>query len=274
MFKKLLFITLIVFSKMSAAQIIELKNAKDILQYTQDLGPNDLVSFDVKNVLFAPADLIYNPVYRTEMKKYWQELEQELGKDEADCLNSIMLLSYKSVLVDSDMPRVIRLIQKQKAKVIALTSGHIGKFFNIENLEMLRVKRLKELGINFSNSFPDFAKIEFLDKDGKVKFIFSEGVLFATRTPKGEVIKIFLEKIGFHPRKIIHIDNALEKLASVQQFCNAHNIDFLGIYFTHIYQNVPPLDKAISDKKFELLKSDKIWISDKEAAKLVRKDKK
>ena len=270
MFKKLLFITLIIFSKMSNAQIIELKNAKDILPYIQDLGPEDLVSFDVKNVLFAPADLIYNPVYRVEIKKYWQDLEQELGKDEADCLNSIMLLSYKSVLVDDDMPNIIKLMQSKKAKVIALTSGHTGKFFNIENLEMLRVKRLKELGINFSDSFPDFTKIEFLDQDGKVKFVFSEGVLFATRTPKGEVIKIFLEKTGFHPRKIIHIDNAMEKLLSVEKFCATHNIEFLGIYFTHIYQNVPPLDKAISDKKFELLKSEKIWISDKEAAKLIR----
>ena len=40
---------------MSNAQIIELKNAKDILPYIQDLGPEDLVSFDVKKRSICPC---------------------------------------------------------------------------------------------------------------------------------------------------------------------------------------------------------------------------
>ncbi|MCP5369953.1 MAG: DUF2608 domain-containing protein [Rickettsiaceae bacterium] len=272
MFKKLLFITLIIFLPMGTfAQIIELHKAQDLLKYTENLGPNDLVSFDVKNVLFVPEDLIYNPAYKEEMKKYWQQLEQELGKEETDLLNSIMLLSYKSVLVDNNMPSVIKALQAKKIKVIALTSGHTGQFCHIESLEALRIKRLKELDIDFSTSFPNLGTIELLGKNGEISFIFSEGVLFASRSPKGEVIEIFLDKINFHPRKIIHVDNSMHKLETMQKFCESHNIDFLGIHFTHIYKNIPPLNKKITDKKFDLLKTQKIWLSDEEVIKLIGK---
>ncbi|HJK86273.1 MAG TPA: DUF2608 domain-containing protein [Candidatus Megaira endosymbiont of Nemacystus decipiens] len=260
--KILILVSYVMLISKSHAEIIELQNAKEILKYTTDLTKNDLISFDVKNVLFEPKDLILRANNKKEMKNYFLQLEQELGKEEAARLDSILTASYKPILVDKDMPFVVRELQMRGVRVIALTSGKIGKYFDIKSLENLRIMRLKRLDFDFSNSFPNFPEIKFYDQDKDVNFSFNSGVLFTSRVSKGKVIPVFLNRTQFKPSKIVHVDNVMKKLIAVQDFCAKNNIKFLGLHFTKSYLKDTKIDKALSDKKFEILKKEKRWPSD------------
>ena len=260
--KFLILVSCVMLISKSHAEIIEVQNAKEILKYTTDLTQNDLISFDVKNVLFEPKDLMLRPNNRKELKDYFLQLEQELGKEEASRLDSILTASYEPILVDDDMPFVVRELQKRGVRVIALTSGRIGKHFGIESREDLRITRLKRLGFDFSTTFPNFPEIRFYDQDKETHFTFKSGILFTARVSKGKVIPVFLNSTKFKPLKIVHVDNVMKKLIAVRDFCAKNNIEFLGLHFTKSYLKDTKIDKALSDKKFEILKKEKRWSSD------------
>lgn len=268
-FRTITLIFCLTMPQLTRAEILEIDQATAILPHIQDLDKHSLVSFDVKNVLFVGKDPILSPQFRKEYHAYKLALEQELGKEKSEYLDSIRIKSYQIQLLDAQMPAVIKQIQKTGAKTIAVTSGHIGKYHLIESLEQLRVDRLKSLGIDFSQAFPEFPEIEFFDECGKVRFTFKSGILFAASIPKGEVLNTLLQHINFKPKKIVHIDNSLQKLRSIESFCEFHNIEFVGLHFVRVYGSPIEFDLRISDKQFEILKKESKWLASPKAADLL-----
>jgi len=252
------------------AQIIEITDAQDILPYTQDLNEQDLVSFDVKNVLFYPKDAIFHPNHAQKRKEYLDNLRKQVTEEEFIKLNDIMVYSHDPELVDQNIPLVIKDIQKRNIKVIALTSGRLGSYQGSKNKEQTRIDRLKKLSIDFSSSFSNIKTIELYDEQHKLFSVFNEGVLFANRSEKGHVIKKFLNSVHFKPQTIVHIDNSRTKLQSMQKFCNKYDINFIGLHFIKIYQTTPAFNKKINDFKFKMLQENHTWISDEYAELLIK----
>lgn len=268
MTKNIIQLIIILMSTFSAkASIHRIDNANEIIPYLKNLEQNDIVSFDVKNVLFEPIDQVLRPNHRKVVKTHFKNLKDELGDKQTQILESIMLASYKPVLVDEEMPAIIKKIQRQGFKTVALTSGKSGPFFHIQSRENMRLKTLKDLGIDFSNSFTEANYISF--EDIKHPFLFKDGVIFTNRAPKGGVLVDFLAKIDTSPNYIIHVDNSLNKLLELEETFKNHEVNFIGLHFVKAYADKTPLNQEIADKKFEILKEQQRWISDETAAKLL-----
>lgn len=251
------------------AKVIQTIDTSVIRQEVLKLTKDDLVTFDVKGVIFSPKDQILAREFIPKYKQFLKQIELTKGIDEAKRLERIVLLNYEPKLVDEDIPQIIKAIQRKGIKVIALTGGHTGAISSVESREDLRVKTLKNFGIDFSSSFlVHMVSFDSLIKKGSNDSVplYKNGVLFASRYPKGVVLKSFLEKVKFKPKRIVHIDNSVKKIDDVERFADEAGIDYLGIHYTKIHENYPQeLDQAVADKKLEILVEKDLWISDKVA---------
>lgn len=126
-----------------------------------------------------------------------------------------MVLNYQPRQVDKLIPRIIKEAQDKNIKVIALTAGITGELGSLRSREDLRFQRLKNFGIDFSSSF-SISK-SYLDskknRDSRSGYtLYKKGIIFTSRQSKGIVLGSFLNKVDFKPRKIVHIDNRIDKI--------------------------------------------------------------
>jgi hypothetical protein len=249
------------------AKVINTTDMRLIRQEVLKLTKDDLVTFDVKGVIFSPKDQILAHKFIPKYKQFLKHIELTKGIDEAKRLEKIVLLNYEPKLVDENIPEIIKAIQRNGTKVIALTGGYTGAISSAQSKEDLRVETLKNFGIDFSSSFlvTEMSFDSLIKKRSNEPLpLYKNGVLFTSRYPKGVVLKSFLEKVKFEPKRIIHIDNSIKKIDDVKRFADEAGIDYLGIHYTKIHENYSQeLNQAVTDKKFEILVEKDLWISDK-----------
>lgn len=252
------------------AEIMQTRSAGIIISELQKADTDSLVIFDVQEVLFIAKDQVLQPLYKdikALMAKNYTEAEWEE-------LYSKVLVQYKVELVNPLLKEAIDNLQARNIKVIALTNGHTGKFGDIDDREDLRIQKLKELEIDFSISFPNLKQIKLDRKNHSLddNIIFKDGIIFTSRQKKGEILNIFLDHLGFYPKKIIFIDNKIKNLLTVEEFCAKASIEYKGIqYIETINREKKPVDLGRVKFQFQYLKDHKIWLSDEDALKMKNK---
>lgn len=225
-------------------------------------------------MLYEPEDSLLKLKNKRLVRNFLSRIRQD-NLHEADRLEGIILLNYKPVLLDIKIPEIIKDTKERGIKIISLTSGRTGAIGSVNNRQDLRLSRLKSFGIDFTGSFKVTRLLLERNGDGnnrigrKSEFandaIFKDGVIFTSRLPKGKILGIFLDKVEFLPKKIIHVDNDISKLSSVQRMCKSRNIEFLGIHYTKQYNNSEndTFDKKVAEKKLKILQTKSLWVSDK-----------
>lgn len=276
-FKCTFIIFIIFFAFHARATVLETKDIGIIKDEIVKLKKGDMVLLDVKHVIFYSSDQVMLQEHKSFFKQKFAQIEKKFGTEETTRLKSIVLSSYKPMIVDQEISKVVSNAQKAGIIVFALTSGNTSSYGIIPNRADLRIKTIKNIGIDFSKSTElDYIDLseegELIGKKDRNKPIFQDGVIFAAKKPKGKVLSKFLKLSKLKPRKIIFVDNQLKNVLSVEAHCKELGIDYTGIHFTKIY-NKPanPLDKKIAEKKFEILLAENRWIDDHEASLMVKK---
>ncbi len=261
------------------ASFIETSNIDVIQQQFMGLDPKTLVIFDVDDVLMQPSDQILKKqnehyCYKNIQKK----LEQKWPKKKFEMLYSIIAKQRELSPVTPKMKSIIRELQEQKIKVLALTNCGAGRYGKIASLVRWRIKDLKKLGYHFNKSWIDTKSKTFYnfnpvhaEVSGETlgKPTFSQGVIFTSNISKGEVLQAFL-KTTHKPTKIIFIDDKKDNLESVQQFAMKNHIPFVGIQYTATAkETIKPLNTKRVDFQYDFLVKHQQWISDAEADRLL-----
>lgn len=268
---------IIFFAFYAKAAVLEATDIGVIKEEIAKLKSGDMVLLDVKHVIFYSSDQVMFYEHKPFFKQKFAQIEANLGKEEATRLKSIVLSSYKPMIVDHEIAEIINKAQKSGIIVFALTSGNTSNYGIISNRADLRIKTIKDIGIDFSKSM-NLPYIDLSDgmslstKDDSSNPIFQDGVIFAAKRPKGEILGKFLKFSKLNPEKIIFVDNQLKNVLSVERKCQELDIDYTGIHFTKLH-NKPhiPLNKKIAEKKFEILLAENRWIDDNEASLMVKK---
>jgi len=272
--KYLIFIALNM-SYLASASIIETNSLKSFETAAEAAGKDTIVIFDVQEVLMVAADQILSPLYKTDFKIIKDRIIANYTPADQEKLFSTILKEYETENVDVTLIKTLEDLKSKGVKALALTSGYTGKYGVIESREDLRLKRLKRIGINFKDSFPNVDPIIFLHLKGaapKHTPMFKDGVLFACRLSKGEVLKAFLNHISYKPRQIIFVDNQLKNLKAVEEYCVDEGIDYVGFHYNFVRSKQKnKLNKRIVNYQFKTLEERNIWLSDKEAHKQLSK---
>ena len=227
-------------------------------------------------MLYEPEDSLLKTKNREHVEKFLSRIRQDNPR-EAERLEGIILLNYKPVLVDERLPKIIKDTKERGIKVIALTNGRTGSIGSVNSRQDLRLARLKNFYIDFTGSFKlTRLTLERSNNDrnrtGRNNeytddAIFKDGVIFTSRRSKGDMLSIFLDKVEFLPKKVIHVDNSIDMMSSVQRMCKSRNIEFVGIQYTKQYNasDNDIFDKKAAEKKLEILRTKSLWVSDKVA---------
>ncbi len=275
-----IFVILASFHSTCFAEIIHTNDIKVIEETLKSIDTDTLVIFDVNDVLIIPKDQILQAQNKKYLQKLNQRLEQSVGKENANIFYSIILMQSNDGPVDLKMKDIISELQSREIKVLALTNCFTGSFGNIKSMEDWRYDELKKHGYHFDLSWLALKPKVFtgLEKTGqklppnsRAMPTFKSGIVFTSGSSKGRAFKAFLEYARIMPKKIIFIDDKKKHIESVEEIAKSHNIPFIGIEYTAAKNlSISPLNEKHADLQYEILEKDKKWISDSEAAELLK----
>jgi len=250
-------------------------------------SPKDtLVVFDIDLVLITPSDEIFILCFTDEGQKLLVNIHEDLWNrlplHEVEEMQSILMLTQPWRAVTPNTPQIFNQIKSKGYKVLGLTASGTGAFGKIRSREKWRVEELKSIGITFDKNFVN-AKPGALDsyipnvskyyaKARSACFPAAEnGIIFTCQIPKGETLDAYLQFAKIKPNKIIFIDDRIDNLETVSEYCKKYNIQFIGYEYTAIKEQGKhlKLNSRRAKLQFKLLELTKTWLDDEQADKLL-----
>ena len=219
-----------------SAVIIQIDSLAQAEAEFSQLGGDSLVLFDVDDTLITPSDAVLRSCgYQLRVrltKKYLDNPQPPLYRKYPNgFLSSLVMLQSKPILVERESIPIIKKLQRRGVCTLAITACSTGKFAAIESLTDWRIGQVKALGIDFSSALPQYPVLDFFqaEREGG-KPLFKSGILFSSLYPKGEVLKQFLDTIGWIPGKVVLVDDRQDFLQSVANAMEEKGIPFTGFY--------------------------------------------
>ena len=247
--------------------ILEIENLDKFEEVVQKLGCKSLVLFDVDYTLLTPKDASLKPCGKDLRRKYLHGLDPK----QREYLQSILALESEEELIDSSLPLLIKRLQKNKIHLIGLTALETGEYGKIKQLEDWRINQLKKFKIDFSSEFQGYNPIHLTECTSYNNHypLFKNGVIFSNRQSKGEVLAIFLQKIGWMPNKIVFIDDSINQIKSVELAAEKLDIAFIGFHYTAAEKNSCGFEPLLGEFQFKNLVDNEIWINESKAIELL-----
>lgn len=243
--------------------VIQAPNLGVVNEGLQDIDERTLIVWDVDYTLITPADALLSPAgeaFRKEFnKRYASEEFREFYEDRM----SRVVSQRKIRLVEEQVLALLQTLKNKGAKVMALTAIRTGKFGVVPNVEDWRVQELRNLGIDFSESFTN-EKLVFDEFSGKISPpVFTKGVLCSDSYSKGQVLAAFLKRVNFTPSKILFIDDRMEYIEAVEREFSDRAI--VSFHYTAALDQLPRFDEALAGFQLNYLLEHGQWLSDTEA---------
>lgn len=221
----------------------DMKTVKEtIAQAIKAHKPQDvLVTWDIDFTLIIPS----HPAAQFPSIKKYQHIFDQMMKDLSPLHIELMYnlmgarcsKNHEKSLTEDEIPEIIKELQAQNIKNIALTAAMPGHFGPIEKIESWRFQTLKNFDIDFSESFPHKSlELDKLPSYFNRRPLFFNGLLYTngeqSETDKGLVLTHFLKEINYQPKMIVLIDDRYKNITDVQKSAHENNIEFLGIHYT------------------------------------------
>lgn len=250
-------------------------------QEIESLNDQDLVVFDVDGVLLIEQDAIFG--VKAENKALWNQYFglgtyfRSLSWEQQRYLYSIIRQQSICVPVESSIPSLIINLKEKGIRSIALTSVKTGRNGIIEKTEDWRFDQLKKNGIDFSYSFllNEPLVLKVFNENGLFIFdnriLAQRGIIFAGEYSKGDVLKSFLQEMGWKPKRIIFVDDNRNWVDSINKMCQNLEIDFLGFHYIGAEKMSACADCDIAKIQVDYFFEHQAWLSDQQAKKIILK---
>jgi hypothetical protein len=255
------------------SQIYEASKVERLLGILADVGPDDLLIFDVDEVLISPADAFLRPVaWEHSYSVYTQAFTKPDGKFDHD-LYSKWIRQVEVKPVNEKLPEAIKGFQNQGTRTIALTrmvpgAGPCGE---VSAMEDFRFAELSNVGIDFSSACNfDYREFHFEAVNGRVP-LYKKGIIYARPYKKDEVLPEFLRTLDFVPKKVWYIDNDKREVENLSHSMNKEGVPFVGIHYLDESLINRPYDLKVGLFQFEYFKRCSVWLNDLSAWNLIQK---
>lgn len=243
------------FAKQQSFEAIE--NLKTI-QSALSAEEKNLVIFDIDGTLIVPSsallDLSICP--RSFLKQLSSVYENK--EDLFEEMFHKALKECPQKLTETDIPKLLRRIEKKNAKMIALTNRRKDKRTFLQ---------FKSVGLDFSTSFEHLEYLDLEQKSaGKPSPSFYKGVIFAAGKDKGKTLGKFLDQINYVPQKVIFIDDQEHFLASVDAELTRRGISHICYHYIGWEKNKPKeFDTSLASFQWLYFLVNEKWIVDEKA---------
>ena len=264
-------LTLLLASFSLSAAIYETDTFTSFFSACEDFSEKSLVVLDVDQVLIEPSDAILRPSNRRMLLELRTKHGSHLSSQEMAEISSISSLQDRSFLLDPDSLDFVHHIKARNIPIIALTATSVVGFGKIPSVPDWRVQDLARFGFTFDTHFQEHPFIELAQLSGKGPSpIFKSGILFTGGYPKGDVLQAFLDTVGFHPDKVLFVDDRLYNLISVTQKLETDVQAFLYLGAEKVPNSVHP---EIAELQIRTLLEEERWLTDEQAMTHIEQSK-
>lgn len=230
--------------------IIESKRIADIYRYLKpsDYNKDTLVIFDIDNTIARPPTDLGSDQWFYAL---WNKLVG-LGYSEQEIIDLLVpLQTYieqytRLVPVEPQTVQIINDLHAKGITVIALTTRSVQRHHTT-------VELLDQLGVLFTPTTPHEFPIPY--PDGKCGF-FADGIIFSGQCDKGELLTLWLKRMGHQPKKIIFIDDKMKNIQSVEKALHKLNYPVIGIRYGYLDERVKnfKLDASMEQEYRDFMK--------------------
>lgn len=225
---KTLLITLLLTSSSIFSQIIEVHSFSSIEEHIQD---DTMILYDIDNTILNLAQSFGGDTWFQNYKEML--IGQGLSYEEAVNQTLDKWIPIQSVskvnLVEEYIPFIIRKYQdKQNVSIGFTTRGF--------SMGRQTIRQLADKNIYFSQTSPHPMPISF---NNEVRFtgepcIFYKGVFFTAGSHKGSALFELLERMDYTPSHILFINDKLQNIEEVAEYCEAKGIPFTGLRYGYL----------------------------------------
>ena len=241
-------IMLLVFSifsiNISQAQTVSCVNIKEVDKNIKDClkiynSSEILIAFDIDLTLTIPTHKAVQIPNIIKNQHSFKKITENLTSIQQDLMITLATKLIAQKLIEPDSCTILQSLQESGIKIIAFSAALTGSLANIKRLEEWRYITLKNLGIDFSNSFPHIDNTIFKNIPPYLGNypVFYKGILSANgrtkNSSKGDVLVSFLEKSKLIPKMIILVDDTKQNIDDVEDSLKLYNsqINFLGLEY-------------------------------------------
>ena len=192
-------------TEQSAQQIVETSHIADVLKFAKQ---GDLVIFDFDDTLVEPVyEFVSNKWFGAKVAKLQ---EKGIKREEAmvRVKKIVRLLPGYEIPVKTVEPSTLDVLRKLRQKKLDLMVLTARPFKDIKGT----LKQAVSVGISFSDYTIYDKDIDFGDEAG-----FSKGIFCSGRIKKGVALGLFLDKIGYVPKRVIFVDDQERNIRRVKR---------------------------------------------------------
>ncbi len=205
------------------AKIIEADHFKDLLAYAD---ADTLLILDIDDTILVPEQMLgCDEWFQHRMKSH-----QKSGMDTKNALEKA-LAEWEAIrhitkmeIVEAGTEKIIQDLQAKRAAIIGLTTQEVA-------LATRTAQHLAEKQINLALTAP-YKNDHYFQLAGK-SVLFRNGILFTSGRHKGEALFELCKAAGFHPKRIVFINDKATHLAEVEGAAQKKNIEFIGLRYNY-----------------------------------------
>lgn len=231
---------------------------KQLIAIINAIQPGDWLVVDVDNTLIMPEDAIFQG--NSTDKNF---IDQFKKKNPTNLVNNLSKwrLKRKVKLVENSWPEVFKISHEKGIFVFALTQMDSGAYGIIESMEKWRAAELKIMGLNFTSYAEQ--SVEILLEGERAATIY-QGIMFTGSNSKDQVLAAFMAKLQSKPKRLVFVDDRLEQVELIENWCNANHIEVSSCHYTAAEQTEGVIKPKRSVLQLESFAKGS-WLSDAEA---------
>lgn len=203
----------------------EIFQTKHFNEIHSHLIPDTLVILDIDDTLLVPVQMLgCDEWFQSRLQHH-----KKLGATAIDSLEK-SLAEWEAIrhltqveIVEPGTPEIIQKLQDQKIAVIGLTTQGLA-------LATRTRLQLLDLNIDLSTSSPFYGDYyQLVDGHG---ILFRSGILFTSGTHKGKCLFGLLDKMHYHPKRIVFINDKESHLTSLEESAKQRGVEFIGLRYS------------------------------------------
>ena len=258
-------------------QILSMSTFQELEGILLKIPQKSLIVTDIDNVLTVHKDKIIRPnsrslydILMTELKMDSHGKTQFINGTEIpffEYLHSKLIRGIRLELLEKRNVELLKTLREMGHSILALSQGKTGNYGEIPAMEDVRISQLKELGLNFSESFKDISSMT-LDISCSYPYpIFKDGVILTAKASKALSLENFLNRIQKNWETLVYIDDRQDWIEEIYNHFRPYMSVIVIWYKNQKFLRECP-DSTLAKKQFDFLRTKHIWLNDEEAQKI------
>lgn len=161
---------------------------------------------------------------------------------------SIIYKQHIKMLVDTEMPQLVKEVQKEGIKCLVITAKRNESLGNYGWSHDIYDKELRNFGYDFAVDWEKTEPHTFNEPSLKKSLYYANGIMYTNPEKKSTALDLFLKYENYKPDTIIFMDDSARNLKDVKDYAKEKGINYIGIHYTRA-SKLPQVKLFFEDKE-------------------------